>query len=182
MLSKHTSLPSWTQLTSWSSNVDVELKKFEYLVYPSKSIHTDGIRCGLMTSFGFGQVGGSALILHPRFLFGAVPPYLYEQYKLSNATRALASYKSMSEMMVNNSLVKIKDHPPFTPELEGAVLLNPLARVNLDKNGEWSFPQKLASSVPLDSANEKVVADLIAKVSGSTAGIGVDQGMCTGWI
>lgn len=32
------------------SNVDPEFRKHEYLMFPSKSIHTDGIKGGVMVS------------------------------------------------------------------------------------------------------------------------------------
>ena len=159
-------------------------------MYPSKTIHTDGIRAGLMvstfpasfesrsifleTSFGFGQVGGSALILHPRFLFGALEPSAYNEYKKANSARALSAYKVMSEMMITNSLVKIKDHPPFTPELEAPVLLNPLARVTCDKTGELTFPPKLTTAPTSDLANLSIIKEILKK-TGDTAGVGVDQ-------
>ena len=87
-------------------------------MFPSKTIHTDGIRAGLMSSFGFGQVGGTCLILHPRFLFGAIEPSLYESYKERNRRRYRLSYKAMSEMMITNSLFRINDGVPYLAELE----------------------------------------------------------------
>jgi len=156
-----------------ADNIDPELRKFEYLMYPSKTIHTDGLRAGLLTSFGFGQVGGSALILHPRYLLGAIPPADYVVYKARNRTRELASYKTMSEMMINNSLVKIKEHPPYSTELEQPVLLNPLARTSLDKTGQYSF-SKLATKPELDLGNVKAVSSMLAE-NQSAAGVGVDQ-------
>lgn len=129
----------------------------------------------LQTSFGFGQVGGSALIIHPRYLLAALEPAQYETYRLANNTRSLSSYKVMSEMMITNSLVKIKAHPPFTPELEGSVLLNPLARVTRDKAGELSFPPKLTKAPPTDLANLSVMSESLNK-AGNSAGVGVDHG------
>lgn len=157
-----------------ADNIDIALRQFEYLMFPSKTIHTDGICAGLMTSFGFGQVGGSALILHPRYLLGSLDPAQYEAYRVANRARCLASYKVMSEMMITNSLVKIKDHPPFTPELEGAVLLNPLARVTRDKAGELSFPPKLTKAPSVDLANVTVLTESLNK-AGDSAGVGVDH-------
>lgn len=58
---------------------------------------------------------------------------MYESYKIRNNTRYLKSYKAMTEMMTHNSLVKIKEHPSYSKELEGPVLLNSLARASLDK-------------------------------------------------
>ena len=79
--------------------------------------------------------------------------------------------------MTLNSLVKIKEHPPFSAELEGAVLLNPLARVSKDKEGELSYSVKQPSNVKSDAANLDIVNKLMASESG-TVGVGVDQGSC----
>ncbi|KEP51168.1 fatty acid synthase alpha subunit [Rhizoctonia solani 123E] len=158
-----------------ADNIDPALREFEYLVFPSRSIHTDGIKAGLMTSFGFGQVGGSALVLHPRYLFAALGASQYTSYIERNRIRAMASYKSMSEMMTTNSLVKIKEHPPFAPEIEGDVLLNPLARTTLDKSGEFSFPKKLDRSPQVAKENQDVLVNALKGVQSDLKGVGVDQ-------
>ncbi|CAE6460687.1 unnamed protein product [Rhizoctonia solani] len=158
-----------------ADNIDPALRDFDYLVFPSRSIHTDGIKAGLMTSFGFGQVGGSALVLHPRYLFAAIGASQYKSYIERNRIRAMASYKAMSEMMTTNSLVKIKEHPPFAPEIEGDVLLNPLARTTLDKGGEFSFPKKLDRSPKVAKENQDVLVSALKGVQGDLKGVGVDQ-------
>ena len=38
-----------------ADNISPEMQAFEYLVYPSRSMQTDGIKAGLLKSFGFGQ-------------------------------------------------------------------------------------------------------------------------------
>lgn len=78
--------------------------------------------------------------------------------------------------MTSNSLVKLKDNPPYTPDLETPVLLNPLARAQLDKLGSYSFPKKLPSARVLAEANVKTVSTLLDSQRG-TAGVGVDQGV-----
>ncbi|KAA1467738.1 fatty acid synthase [Dentipellis sp. KUC8613] len=158
-----------------NDNVDAAFQHYSYLMFPSKTIHTDGIRAGVMSSFGFGQVGGTALIIHPRYLFGALSPEEYESYKLRNRSRYLQSYKAMTEMMIAHSLVKIKDAPPYTKELEGPVLLNSLARTTLDKKtNSYSFTEKLQTEFKPDLANVKAVEETL-KVAPATAGVGVDQ-------
>jgi fatty acid synthase subunit alpha, fungi type len=80
-------------------------------------------------------------------------------------------------MMITNSLVKIREAPPYTPELEVPVLLNSMVRATLDaKTGGYSFPKKLANEVTVDKANAKTIADIIPD-TGSSAGVGVDQGI-----
>ena len=120
------------------------------------------------------------MVLHPRYLFGTLEPTYYEGYKNRNRVRALQSYKAMSDMMIKNSLVKVKEHPPYIGEMEGKTLLNSMARTSFDpKTGEYSF-KNLANEVPLDLGNLKAVSD-IAAAGGlgfeSPVGVGVDQGM-----
>ena len=116
-------------------------------------------------------------MLHPRFLLGALEPSAYEVYKAKNRVRALQSYKVMSEMMINNSLVKIKDAPPYTIDIESPVLLNSMARATLDeKTGSYSFKNNLNTKPIHDVANVKAVSEILSS-SGPAAGVGVDQGM-----
>jgi fatty acid synthase subunit alpha, fungi type len=73
-------------------------------------------------------------------------------------------------------LVKIKESPPYSPELEGPVLLNSLARANLDlKTGSYSFSAKLDRAVKMDMGNVEAVKGIIGQ-AGNVAGVGVDQG------
>ncbi|PPQ94469.1 hypothetical protein CVT25_001102 [Psilocybe cyanescens] len=162
-----------------SDNIDSHFQDRHFLLFPSKTIHTDGIRAGVMSSFGFGQVGGTAMFIHPRYLFGCLDSTYYNEYKQKNRLRGLQSYKAMSEMMIKNSLVKIKEHPPYQGDMEGKVLLNSIARASLDpKTGEYSFRGTLPTVASYDTANVKAVSDIIAAnglSEGSPLGIGVDQ-------
>ena len=157
-----------------SDNVDAEFRKYTFLMFPSKSIYTDGIRAGIMSSFGFGQVGGTALVVHPRYLLATLEPATYEAYKGRNRLRYLQSYKAMSEMMTHNSLVKVKDGPPYTPDVEGKVLLNSLARATLStRTGQYTFTKLVTEQKnPLDQMQS--VSRFLAE-SDSIAGVGVDQ-------
>jgi fatty acid synthase subunit beta len=86
----------------------------------------------------------------------------------------------MSEMMIKNSLVKIKETPPYSPELEAPVLLNSLARASLDiKTGSYMYKAKLASEIPIDIANVATISDSLTVPSGASGviGVGVNQGM-----
>ncbi|KAJ7077160.1 fatty acid synthase [Mycena belliarum] len=158
-----------------SDNIDSHFKDRRFLMFPSKSIHTDGIRAGVMSSFGFGQVGGTALVVNPRYLFATLEPSYYEAYQQRHATRALQSYKSMSEMMIKNSLVKIKEAPPYSPDLEAPVLLNSLARASLDlKTGSYTYKANLASEISMDTANVAAISESFAAPAG-VIGVGVDQ-------
>ena len=45
----------------------------------------------------------------------------------------------MSDMMIKNTLVKIKKHLPYVGDMEGKILLNSMARATFDpRTGEYS--------------------------------------------
>jgi hypothetical protein len=83
----------------------------------------------------------------------------------------------MSEMMTTNMLVKMKEAPPYTVELETPVLLNSLARASPDKKtGSYTFKQSQPTEVKPNLANVGAIEETL-KFSGSTVGVGVDQGI-----
>jgi fatty acid synthase subunit alpha, fungi type len=119
------------------------------------------------------------LVVHPLYVFGTLEPTFYEAYKQCNHLRALSSYKAMSDVMIKNSLVKIKEHPPYVGDMERKVLLNSMARATFDpKTGKFSFKDKLPAEVPLDVANAKAfsaIATTNGLTDGNSVGVGVDQ-------
>lgn len=121
------------------------------------------------------------MVIHPRYLFGALDPVNYDEYKQRNRVRALQSYKAMSDMMIKNSLVKVKERPPYIGDMEGKVLLNSMARATFDpKTGEYSFKGKLASTAPMDTSNVQTISNMLSVNvfdGSSVIGVGVDQGM-----
>lgn len=71
-------------------------------------------------------------------------------------------------------MVQIKEAPPYTAELEGDVLLNPLARAGPSKDS-FAFTGKMPASVPLDTANAGTLKALFKQAeSEGIAGVGVD--------
>jgi len=158
-----------------ADNVDALFQQHPLLMFPSKTIQTDGITAGVMSSFGFGQVGGTALVVHPRYVLAAAPPSVYGSYKIRHKERYFKSYRAMSEMMTTNALVKIKEAPPYPIEIETPVLLNSLARASPDKKtGSYTFKETQPTEVKPNLANVKAIEETLS-VSGPTAGVGVDQ-------
>ena len=58
-----------------------------------EAIRIEGIKAGIVTSFGF---GGVAVIIHLLHLWGTVEPSAYTRYRELNRRQALASYKSIA--------------------------------------------------------------------------------------
>ena len=116
------------------------------------------------------------LILNPRYVLGAVSAKDYEAYKIRNRERALSSYKAMTSMMTKNSLVRVKDAPPYTKDLEVPVLMNSMARATLDqKSGNYVFSKKLSLKPDYDLSNVEAAAKSLSSAPG-TVGVGVDHG------
>ncbi|GAA5878476.1 hypothetical protein JCM8547_005957 [Rhodosporidiobolus lusitaniae] len=159
-----------------ADNISQELRAFEYLVYPSKSIQTDGIKAGLLTSFGFGQVGGQALIVHPSYLIGSLEPAQFESYKKLNAERKKLSYRKFNDFFTNGKLVVIKEGAQYEPENEIPVLLNPLARTESDGKGSFAMPKKLQQITANKTLTEAAanLAKQAASASSGTRGVGTD--------
>lgn len=155
-----------------ADNIAEELRAFPHLFYPSKPIQHVRLECGLLTSFGFGQVGGQAAIVHPRYLYAALEPSDLVAYTERRRARELDSYSRMSSALVSNNLVQIKEAPPYSAELESKVLLNPLARAGPSKNS-YAFQGKLPSTLPISAGNAANLKSLFAQ-AGDVAGVGVD--------
>ncbi|CAH7689739.1 fatty acid synthase subunit beta [Phakopsora pachyrhizi] len=165
-----------------ADNIGPELQQFDFLVYPSKSIQTDGIKAGLLTSFGFGQVGGQVLVVHPDYLLAAVDSREYQAYKEKRAVRERASYRKFNDFLTKRSLVVIKEAPPYIPELESPVLLNPLARASKDSKGSYSYPKKpdhLPSKVGVAAKTALIASTLTKKYENECGvhGVGTDVEM-----
>jgi len=133
-------------------NVGAELQKFNHLLYLSSPIQLDRpLNAVLITSFGFGQAGAEIMIVHPNRVFSCVSESAYKLYVEKNVIRQQNAQKIFSRALIKNDIVKIKDTPPYAPEIEMDVLLHPLARVTKDeKKGNLEFSKKQMSKLTDD--------------------------------
>lgn len=133
-----------------ADNIDEALEQFDLLLYPSRSIHTDGIRAALIKSFGFGQVGVEALLIHPNYLLSCLDPAEYEAYRQRRQLREQASHRHTYEAMIGRApYIRIKDRAPYARGEESTVYLNPRARTSYDEAaGTWLFSSKIPDQSP----------------------------------
>lgn len=162
-----------------ADNVDSVMEQFDYIVYPSRSIQTDGIKAFSVTSFGFGQKGAQVIGIHPRYLFATLDEATYSDYCLKVEARQKKAYRYFHNGMINNSLFVAKDKAPYTDDQEVAVFLNPDARVSLDtKNSALTFASNFGKNVgPSQSQKEetrKIVESLARGASTANNKVGVD--------
>ncbi|KMU90481.1 fatty acid synthase subunit alpha reductase [Coccidioides immitis H538.4] len=157
-----------------ADNIDKIMEKFDYVVYPSRSIQTDGIKAFSVTSFGFGQKGAQAIGIHPKYLFAALDQAQYAAYKVKVEARQKKAYRYFHNGLINNSLFVAKDKSPYDDTLESKVLLNPDARVALnEKTSQLTYPTK--APVHKTDQNTKDMVEYLAKatVTANTR-VGVD--------
>ncbi|KAJ2806670.1 fatty acid synthase alpha subunit Lsd1 [Coemansia guatemalensis] len=113
-----------------ADNIAAELEKLEYIVYPSRSIQTPGIKAALIKSFGFGQVGAECLMVHPDYLLAVLDREQLEQYRARNTQREAHAYRYWHNVLTDaHPFVQVKTAPPYTAEEEEQMYLNPLGRM-----------------------------------------------------
>ncbi|KAJ1762866.1 fatty acid synthase alpha subunit Lsd1, partial [Coemansia sp. RSA 1591] len=116
-----------------ADNIAAELKQYEYPLYLSQTVQTTGIKAALLTSFGFGQVGGELLVLHPDYVLATLERSILEEYNKKLKVRRSKSFRYWQDtLMDKHPFVQVKHSPPFTPNQEQSVYLDPLARAHFD--------------------------------------------------
>ncbi|KAL5357221.1 hypothetical protein BJX96DRAFT_172338 [Aspergillus floccosus] len=129
-----------------ADNVDSSLRQFEHLVYPADSITVPDVKAFMLTSFGFGQKGGLAVIVAPRYIFAAIDPVRYDAYRVKASCRAESANRRFLDGLFTNSVFQPKETSAWAAEDESRVFLDPLARVS-QRNDRYAFdPQNLHPS------------------------------------
>jgi len=161
-----------------ADNVDKVMEQYDYIVYPSRSIQTDGIKAFSVTSFGFGQKGAQAIGIHPKYLFAALEYGEYATYKQKVEARQKKAYRYFHDGLINNTMFRAKDKSPYEDDQMNEVFLNPQARVALDKkSAKYAYPTTPLAKKPKDSKTEetrKMVERLATATQSDNSKIGVD--------
>ncbi|KAK6459259.1 fatty acid synthase subunit alpha [Scheffersomyces xylosifermentans] len=157
-----------------ADNIDKVLQDFEYVLYPSRSIQTDGIKAVSVTSFGFGQKGAQAIAVHPDYLYGVLDQATYEDYAHRVAARNKKTYRYMHNAITRNTMFVAKDHAPYSDELEQPVYLDPLARVENSKSALVYTKKGVQSNKSYVGSSADATAKALATLNKSSKGVGVD--------
>ena len=166
-----------------ADNVDKVMEKFDYIVYPSRSIQTDGIKAFSVTSFGFGQKGAQAIGINPTYLFATLDRAQFQTYKQKVQARQKRAYRYFHNGMITNTLFVAKTNSPYTDDQQSKVFLDPTVRVSLDKKSlELRYPAaptggsaKLpAKPDPQTEQTKQMVESLARATATENSKIGVD--------
>jgi fatty acid synthase subunit alpha len=161
-----------------ADNVDQVMEKFDYLVYPSKSIQTDGVKAFSVTAFGFGQKGAQVIGIHPRYLYATLDQAEFNAYGIKVEARQKKAYRYFHNGLINNTIFVAKNTAPYTDEQMQKVFLDPNARVAMDKKtATYAYPVNFHDKV-VDSEkaqNTKRIVESLAKGAASPGNkVGVD--------
>jgi fatty acid synthase subunit alpha len=159
-----------------ADNIDKVMEKFDLIVYPSRTIKTDGVKAFSVTSFGFGQKGAQAIGIHPRYLFAALDKAQFDSYKVKVEARQKKAYRYFHNGLINNSIFQAKSKAPYEDKQQSEVFLNPDYRVTLDKKtSELTFPS-VAPKTETDQTEKtrKMVESLAAATAMPNSRVGVD--------
>ncbi|KAF2473131.1 fatty acid synthase-like protein [Lindgomyces ingoldianus] len=160
-----------------ADNVDKVMEQFDYIVYPSRTIQTDGVKAFSVTSFGFGQKGTQAIGIHPKYLFATLDHAQYATYKLKVEARQKKAYRYFHDGLINNTMFRAKDKAPYEEEKMQEVFLNPHARVTIDKKtAQYAYPAKVEAPKKDAKSEEtrKMVESLTQASATQNTKIGVD--------
>jgi fatty acid synthase subunit alpha len=160
-----------------ADNVDKIMEQFDYIVYPSRSIQTDGVKAFSVTSFGFGQKGAQAIGIHPRYLYAALDHAQFATYKQKVEARQKKAYRYYHDGLINNTMFRAKDKAPYEDDEMQKVFLNPRARVTVDKKtAKYSFPKKYEAPKKDKKAEEttKMVESITKATAAANTKVGVD--------
>ena len=133
-------------------NPDSYLRRFDRLVYPDRTFSPHGrpLRAVYAHSFGFGQAGAEAIIVHADSLWSAVPVGEFSGYVQRRAVRHSAANRHWLEWMHDKRpLVKVKDSAPYADADMHATFLSPLARA---KRNPDTGAYEIAAAAPGGSA------------------------------
>jgi fatty acid synthase subunit alpha len=165
-----------------ADNVDPIMEQFDHIVYPNRSIQTDGIKAFSVTSFGFGQKGAQAIGVHPKYLYAVLDEQTYNAYAAKVAVRQKKAYRYFHNGMINKSLFVAKSTAPYTDEQLPSVLLNPDARVTENKKTkELTYPKnfkelsdKAVSARGMTETAKHMVDQLTRREPGLPHKVGID--------
>lgn len=160
-----------------ADNIDEKLRDFEYILFLSRTIQTTGVKAALLKSFGFGQVGGEALVINPHYLYCLLTPEDLEKYKEKRSKRHVKTFRYLHDVLVGkHSMVQVKEQPPYSSEIESQVYLNPASRAENDCNGSWSFTRKAIQNASKDALSPSDLKPLLFSLlkEQPAKGVGID--------
>jgi fatty acid synthase subunit alpha len=113
-----------------ADNIDPYLEQFDHIAFMNKSIQTTVINAASVFSFGFGQKGTQAIVVHPKYLFATLGEAEYDVYKTKTLQRRRFATAEFQQRMLSRTLFVAKDFAPFQGKQEAEALIDPTSRLS----------------------------------------------------
>jgi fatty acid synthase subunit alpha len=112
-------------------NVDPQLEQFDYIAFINKAIQTNEVKAATVFSFGFGQKGTQAIVVHPKYLFASLSEEQYEGYQAMTMKRRRVATADFQRRMLNEKVFVAKGVAPYTSKEESDALVDPGYRMKV---------------------------------------------------
>ncbi|KAG9244844.1 hypothetical protein BJ878DRAFT_549460 [Calycina marina] len=113
-----------------ADDIDIALRQHEHVFFPNCSIQTSkGVKAISITSFGFGQKGAQAIVIHPKYLFATISKDLFVKYSRKRDEREKKAKRFFHEGISGNKLFVAKNASAFSETMRNRSLLDPNARL-----------------------------------------------------
>jgi len=106
-----------------ADNIDPRLQAFDHIAFLNKTLQLQEVKAAVVFSFGFGQKGTQAIVVHPKFLFATLDEEAYHGYRTKTLQRRRAAAADFRRRLVEGRLFVPKDTAPYAATEEA--LTNP---------------------------------------------------------
>lgn len=112
-----------------ADDIDKKLEAYEQLLLSNEKItlRNEDMKAFSVISFGFGQKGAQALIVHPRYLFAALAEEQYHVYRSKQVKRSRLAARELDRGIHGQPMFKAKEELPYVGD-EYEFMLDPAAR------------------------------------------------------
>ncbi|KAF2800953.1 thiolase-like protein [Melanomma pulvis-pyrius CBS 109.77] len=87
-----------------ADNIDASLEEYSNVAFLNRGLQTTGIKACSVTTFGFGQKGYQAILVHPKYLFATLDEKTYQEYETKTIDRRRKAKAHFSNSIATNSL------------------------------------------------------------------------------
>lgn len=112
-----------------ADNVDAALEQFDHIAFINKPIQTTGVKAFSVFSFGFGQKGAQAVVVHAKYLFATLEEDAFKAYSKKVFKRQRVALAAFNKGLILNRLFVAKDKAPFDGAGEIDAMLDPNVRL-----------------------------------------------------
>lgn len=99
-----------------ADNIDAQFQAYDHVLLLRQGVQFGKIEACSVTSFGFGQKGAQAILVHPRRFLAVLDSVEYEEYRLRAHKRQQQASRRFQETMLKQDMFIMKDGPPYKPE------------------------------------------------------------------